>query len=404
MLFWNLRAVDWTGGDSEQWEREIHGGVWLRKRQLLSFALMQVCNVVPGWLGPWSPRLAINLASCLSGSIGVMLAWRLVRWRSAPALRLALLVTGGFAGVWFGHIETYATSVTGLLAVALALDRALERGGPPWLPLAMAGVAGWCHLVTLFCLPAVAWALWIRRRDLSACSVALALLPLIALAIAVKRLGSGEVLGPHFVLGLWQPAEIWTGPQRFGFLSWDHAVLKGWFLWRAAGPGALLGSLLVLRGIRTTLGQCFGLLGAGSLLFLAVWHPDAGTLDWDLFCFPGVVALIGAAVFWPPRRWPVAWATATIGVNLLILGTTVLPAARLDSGRQALLELGSGNGQALLDDRLEIRGRMFVEPGGHTITTRSGRLPAVHLVLVAQPGASQRLDFGPGWATITPEQ
>jgi hypothetical protein len=291
--FWYWRSIQWSGGDSEQWEREINFGIWWRKRQMLSFGCMQMAFQVTQWLWGWNALKAINAVSCLSGSLSLLCLWRLFRGYPHAVWSFALVATAGFTTLFYGHIETYAQPVAALCFHMVALERTLHGKWRPWTL-----VLSWClmmmfHLSALFILPAV-FAIALRevfrqRLGLSELGEVLkAAVPGALFWFSVYGLldwGEGELVGPHFIC----PLETLLAKPWVIFTD-EHLGIKFWFLvWNAGVAGFLVfwvfaHELLSGRRDRFTLYLlAYFLCYMG---FYAIWNPEMGERDFDLFSFP----------------------------------------------------------------------------------------------------------------------
>ncbi len=333
-IFWSLRAVEMTGGDSDQWCREIEAGYWFRKRQMLSFAVMQLTHQVTHTLFGWNGRWAVNATSCLAGGFFVYFAWRLLGWGAMRWLAVGLVFSAGFMQVFFGHIETYAVPMTVLLFLLLTVRRYFA-GRVRAIHVAAAfslGVAS--HLVFWFLVPIFGTLLRYSRRKIKDLSeIALGVSPALLLTLAMWRfirLGRGEMIGDR----LMPLFEVFPGlAKRYAYLSWAHFQDWLWFLWNAS-HFALPIVVVALVLWRLPKGPWLEVLQTAIVCFLAftfLWHPDAGRLDWDLFSFTGLpVALLAGEIV---RRWHFRWSPALVSllicVSAAFLLGKVIDAARL---------------------------------------------------------------------------
>jgi hypothetical protein len=362
--FWFFRANGWNGGDSEQWEREITAGITWRKRQMLSFALMQASYQATHALWGWTAHLAINLTSCLAGAAALLILWRMLREGRAWGWPFAIAATAGFAALFHGHIETYAMPATALLLHLLAVQRVVQGRWPLWTLPATFGLFAWFHLVAFFAAPAVVWVLWHewrRRRGgegvMALRGVGWGALPALALPamLMLPDVGYGEFVGSNFIA---PPPELLARP--WAVLTDVNVPTKLLFMVQNAGLAAPV-ALLVLWRVARWRRHRRDLMHLGAYLacFLgmtAIWRPDAGPLDWDLFSFPWIVAVVivaRAVMGLPARAWIVG---ALLGSNIQLLAWRPLPWAEVGNRGRATIELKlpadlPASTKFLLDDR-----------------------------------------------------
>ncbi len=378
VIFWSLRAVEMTGGDSDQWCREIETGYWFRKRQMLSFALMQLTYKITNGLFAWDGRWAVNATSCVVGAFFVYFAWRLLGWGRARWLALGLLFSAGFMQLFFGHLETYALPMTVLLCLLLTIRRyfagrarAIHVGA-----LFSLGVAS--HLVFWFLVPVFGTVLrHSHRKAKDLLEIVVGVTPALLLTYALwgpYRIGRGEMIGDRLMPLLHVDPGL---AKRFAYLSWEHLHEWLWFAWNASHVALPIVIVLFLlrrlpRGpwdevLRTTI-VCF-------LVFTFVWHPDAGRLDWDLYSFTGlpIALLAGQAVRGWRFRWSIPIVSAMIAVSTVLLMVKVVDAARLGARGEGtvIISFDPSNRAEIttivLDGRSKKREIPHVLEGTHTV-------------------------------------
>ncbi len=322
--FWLFRSNQWSGGDSEYWERMIHDGQWLRRRQMLSFAVIQAVHQLTNHLAGWNARLAMNFTSCLAGSVALLLAWMLVRDRSRPVTGFMIFATGGFTTVFYGHIETYALPMAALLFHLLAIRRVLERC---WsvctLPLTFSLVMSF-HLIILFALPAAVFVCLtegrIRRLDGRGwMQVTVSSIPILIIwwIVGHTNLGTGELVGPHMIGEPW--TEILGSPSLLLTQPWFYAegdYVKWKYVFWNGGLAGIVGALSLLKNSRGGLmllrwrpfvdssrHVIDGRYDFHLLLYFAcfaghflVWRPSAWWYDFDLFSFPFMLACLAVGL------------------------------------------------------------------------------------------------------------
>lgn len=398
LWFWFWRSNQWTGGDSEQWEREIDFGRWFRKRQMCSFAMMQLVHTIGRGLWGWSARLAINCTSCMAGAVSILVLWRMYYRRSDALWPILIVATGGFTALFYGHIETYAQPVAALLFHLLAIQRTIENRWRPWTVVATFGLGMAFHLVFLFALPAaVLIALWETQRRGSGCrgylSLVYAALPAVLLWYAITRmdLGHGELVGPCLIH---PPSELirrpWlvfthaTVPLKFKFMLWNGGLASCLAVW------VFLHSRWQYRKDRMMLYLlayfiCF-------LVFAAVWTPGAGDRDFDLFCFPWVIAYVAVSrriMDLPARE---LWFGLVLGINVILW--LMRPVVFSDIGHRGhgtiVLEStlpSTEHNLILLDERLRLHPiNKYIPRGPHEVTLRRARKEAMRRIVFIEPG------------------
>ncbi|MCX7765327.1 MAG: hypothetical protein N2246_01290 [Candidatus Sumerlaeia bacterium] len=378
-LFIYLRTNRFTGGDSEQWEREIYNGIWLRKRQMLSFFLMQLSYQVLHFLLNWNSFLAIQFYSCVCGIIALWIIYNFFKDNSYPILSFLIVFTAGFTAVFYGHIETYALPIMSLLLFLLALKKYLSNVWQITSVILTYSLFIFSHLIALFIAPVV---LLLIINDLCARGItksrikqiALATLPLLVFIYLVFHLniGGGELVGVHY-LNIFKP----NPEHRFLWFSRAHLNTILYFLWINGGISFPVAIFCLLRARREILSKYLLFILGGFSIFLCFWHPDAGRLDWDLFSFPAVVSIMIVAIYlhslFNKYLLNFILGIIVILINSCILFPRVISWAELDRRGYGQLMITRQNDeiQVLLDDRLFLAdGVHYVSQGEHKITIR----------------------------------
>ncbi|HNY28813.1 MAG TPA: hypothetical protein PKH31_15680 [Candidatus Sumerlaeota bacterium] len=389
--FWYWRSIQWSGGDSEQWEREINFGVWWRKRQMFSFACMQMMFQITHRLWGWNALMAINATSCLAGSLTLLTVWRLFRGRPHAAWSFALVATAGFTTLFYGHIETYAQPVAALCFHLLAVERTLAGKWKPWTM-----VLSWClimafHLSAIFILPAMLplALLEIHRQKLGWSElreVLKAAVPGALFWFAINGFldwGYGELAGPHFICPLDQLlSEPWV------VFTDEHLKVKFWFLVWDGGVAGFLAYGLFARELFPGRRDRFTLYLLAYFLcymgFYAIWNPEMGERDFDLFSFPWVIAVVAVARHVMTWRGRAVWVGLILGFNLYLWATRpVVSAEREHQGNGIVLFENKGipDGRpVMLDERMFLRPlNPCVPEGTHLVTAffKRGRVDRV---------------------------
>jgi hypothetical protein len=342
--FWIFRSNQWSGGDSEYWERLVHDGQWLRRRQMLSFAVMQAVHQLTNHLAGWSARLAINLTSCLFGVLSLLLAWLLLRDRAHPVWGFVVFASSGFTTLFYGHIETYAMPMAALLLHLLSIRYVLQgRWHVCFIPLTFSLTMAF-HLIILFALPAFAVVCLVEGRKQKPdgrnwMMLVASTLPGVILWLIVRytALGAGELVGQHMIA---EPRlELLKRPWIILTQSWFHAegnYLKWYYILWNGGLAGIVGLVFLLKYSRGLVslfrpgpdhaaetgnhtGDRFDfylfLYFACFMLHFLVWRPSSWKYDFDLFSFPFMLACLAAGLYLGklPVRW--IWLILMLAVN-----------------------------------------------------------------------------------------
>lgn len=378
LWFWFWRAHQWTGGDSEQWEREIHGGVWLRKRQMLPFGFMQATYQITNRLMGWPAFRAINFISCLSGAVAMLACWRHFHDRRDAYWAIAIIGSAGFTTIFYGHIETYAQPVAALLFHFLALRRYLQNRWPLWSVTATFSLVVWFHLVILYALPVLLLAIGFsyrekpfERKEIFRLILSLAPIGLLLIIFKFTNWGKGEFIGPHFIVPF---KELMRRP--WVMFTHRHLATKFWFFVWNGGIAGALGLGIFVRSInrkgRISFILWLFLYFLCFMVFTLVWNPDAGIRDFDLFCFPWVVAVLAfaeEAMTLPLRSIVIGLA---LGFNIFLFLTRTVVFADLENRHYGAIDISMAQGTdqffILMDQRKKLSERNdFVPTGSHEI-------------------------------------
>lgn len=320
LLVFSLFPVQYSEGDSDEFDRKIPIGAIWRERELLDFYLKsKLWLLLRGWLP--RPSQVYALISSLSGAIYIAGAWLLGRTigrtRSEGWLVVLALVSIGNILLFFGYVESYnLVQVASLFLIWACWQHA--RGLVPFGTVAaLATLAPLLHGSALWWGPMVVAALLLRapllppssrwRATLSdlmqGVGVGLAIALVMASVMIIdgydyERLQTGlsEMggLDGRTMLPLF---EVESPYERYTFLSLPHlgAILQEQLL---TAPMALPTVLVVLaltwRGVRRQLRAVppFAVLtvGAAGIFFYSIsWNPDLGPRDdWDLLSLPAI--------------------------------------------------------------------------------------------------------------------
>lgn len=405
--FWVWRSNQYTGGDSEYWEREIAWGRWWRKRQMFSFATLQLFHRMGGGVAGWSSRTAINFVSCVSGALALLAMWRMTRDRKDARWQFAIMATAGFTTIFYGHIETYAMPAAALLLHLLAVQRSVEGRWPPWTLMATFTLALAYHLVILFILPAVLLSaiLETRRRGLGRrgyLSLALGSLPGVLfmaalLVVDLSDTGANTMVRSYNFVA--PPLDLLIRP----WLIVQHETfgVKLKFAYWNAGFGALLAPAVMIRAGRDRLTLYLAGYFLCLLVFTAIWDPHARESDFDLFCFPWIVAVVAAAPHVMGLPWRSIWVGLALGVGVHLW--LVRPVAYSDIGRRGhgTIEFQARGDakllQSTIDERLPLQPvNRYLPIGGRLITVRVAGRPPIRRVVAIRGDDRYRIRYESG--------
>jgi hypothetical protein len=340
LLVFSLFPVQYSEGDSDEFDRKIPIGAIWRERELLDFYFKsKLWLLLRGWFP--KPSQVYALVASLSGALYVAGAWLLGktigRTRSeAWMMMLGLLLTGNIL-LFFGYVESYNLVQVASLFVIWACWQ-YTRGQVPFGTVAFfATLAPLLHGSALWWGPMVVAALLLRagqesadtrwhtaRSDLlQGIGVGLAVVLVMGSIMLIdgydyERLQTGlsEMggLDGRTMLPLFEAQSPY---ERYTFLSLPHlgAIAQEQLL---TAPMALLTVVTVValawRGVKRQLRSVapFAVLvvGAASIFFYSIsWNPDLGPRDdWDLLSLPAIpltlvaVYLLTRLPYGRPRR------------------------------------------------------------------------------------------------------
>ncbi|HEX8220577.1 MAG TPA: hypothetical protein VF914_15400 [Chloroflexia bacterium] len=359
VVVFSLFPVQYSEGDSDEFDRKIPIGAIWRERELLDFYLKsKLWLLLRGWLP--KPSQVYALVASLSGAVYVAGAWLLGRTigrtRSESWVMLLSLICLGNSLLYFGYVESYNLVQIASLFVIWACWQYTSGRVPFGTAAALATVAPLLHGSALWWGPMLVAALLLRARqlprDLRWRAAGLDLLQGVCVGLAIvllmgsimlidgydyERLQTGlsEMggLDGRTMLPLFQAQSPY---ERYTFLSLPHigAIVQEQLL---TAPMALPTILAVLalawRGARRLVGAvaAFGVLvvGAASVFFYSIsWNPDLGPRDdWDLLSLPAIPLSLVAVyllVRLPYGRWRRLALTAYLSVSAVHAAAWVL--------------------------------------------------------------------------------
>lgn len=353
VVVFSLFPVQYSEGDSEEFDRKIPIGAIWRERELLDFYLKsKLWLLLRGWLP--KPSQVYAVVASLSGAVYVAGAWLLGRilgrTRAEGWVVVFSLVFLGNILLFFGYVESYnLVQVTSLFVIWACWQ--YTRGSLPFgTAAAFATLAPLFHGSALWWGPMVIGALVLRARQLphdtrwkvagadllQGVGVGLAIVLLMGSIMLIdgydyERLQTGlsEMggLDGRTMLPLFEAQSPY---ERYTFLSLPHvgAIIQEQLL---TAPMALPTILAVLalawRGTRRLVGTVAPfavlLVGATSAFFYSIsWNPDLGPRDdWDLLSLPAIpltlvaVYLLTRLPYGRPQRLALTAYLAVSGVH-----------------------------------------------------------------------------------------
>lgn len=416
--FWFWRSNQYTGGDSGQWDRIIYEGWWLQRRQMLSFISMQAAFQLTHALMGWTSRMAIALCSCLSGAFAVVILWRMLCGRAAWGWAFAAAISAGFTTLYYGHIETYAMSVTALLFHLLAVQRTCEDRWAPWTLAATFTLLLCFHLIAIFVLPAAALVAVMesRRRGLGLKGygrIALALTPTFFVWLVgfttVANFAFDPALKPEFFVAppaqlILKPWLVFTHLDARGDLSILHKLN---FIIVNAGLFAVLIPWALVRFRRERITLYLAAYFACLLIWFMIWSPLQYAPDFDLFSFPWVVGIALVAPHLTRIRGRAAWLGLILGSNVLLF--MARPAVFAEIGQRGVGQVEVADtpyaeeATLFLDEsfKLPVGPYRFLSARAHVFSVRRRGWPMIRRVAIIEEGETWRIEIGDQSLEIT---
>ncbi|MBL8092725.1 MAG: hypothetical protein JNL73_01060 [Anaerolineales bacterium] len=310
LWYWRVAG---SQGDAFKYLIMLRDDKWFVMSQPLSTALFSLAYAVLQPLG-WPPAGAAAVVNVLAGAVWLIAALSLARTAPVASIAVITAIVAGGVVVFFGYIETMAWPLALATLYLLAAQRALA-GRSPWPAALCFGLTVAAHGQMLLLGPSLlVVAFEVLRRQggwRAAAFAALAAAP-IALIVGVALLNQdriydtlvGDALGGGDQRMFVPLVSLTTTAERYTLFS-------GWHLWEIvnlmlrAGPWlpvTAVGAMIGWRGARLDARRVFwALVFAGSVAFVALWNADFGmNLDWDLYAPPVMLALLAAAMLWPP--------------------------------------------------------------------------------------------------------
>jgi hypothetical protein len=371
--FWFWRPYGLFGGDSEILERAIFHGEWAWKREPLTVALLQLNHqFLSNWLG-WPVGNAMSLVSCLAGAGGVLALKLGTRDRKNSQLTWILLLFSGFTLNFYGAIEVYALPTAMIALWILAIQRVGEGSWPNWtIPMAFAGTC-LAHLFGVLLFPSLLVSVYfllarMNRRDRWIWFEWIMAVPVIVLMVGILYQQERNSLTTLI------DDALNPGPTNESFLplwSLKHITIKGYFLWLGTGIALPFAVWKVWRDRYDPVTLQVAVMAGMALVFLALFHPDLGYDDWDLFLFPSLpVAFLAAPVVaQSPKR--VILSTIWIGIFITLWLPRIPFWANLSERGLAEVRILNppADARVRLDDRYPVEGnRVWMGGGMHSLS------------------------------------
>ncbi|MDP8244838.1 MAG: hypothetical protein P9L94_12200 [Candidatus Hinthialibacter antarcticus] len=304
VVLFQLRWLPLLGADAPYMVNYIETDAFpLFYRSLLTLWIHRAVYVALSPLGfdGWS---AISVSSALAGAGALQALWAM-----KPDVRfLALNVLCGSFLVLVGHVENYAWVNFFLLASMFGFQCWFENRAPVWPAMVCFVLACLAHMLALFYIPAIAYALYGKRR-FQPLEILLPVLVFVFVVIACSL--SLELHGTELGLERLMPLFSAWAPNHFDGLtlfSWEHVKILAFFHYHAAylalpihyGPHVwedawvvgvpveLILLFILRKRIDTPYLRFLLVCSACGLFWTVIWHPDWGPHDWDLFSQFGI--------------------------------------------------------------------------------------------------------------------
>lgn len=372
LWFWRTNRL--TGGDSEQWERMIHGGAWFQETQAGVFFLVQLVRQIIDAAFGGTARMAFGIVSCLSGVAAFAVVLRIFENTTSRGVRLALILSAGFTTLFYGHVESYAVPAAALMFHLLCIQRSTEDRWPVHaIPLSYCLMVS-VHLVALFVFPAMVFVTVAegRRRPMEGRRL-LGLWASLGLPVAIwmiiRSLGDNRS-GDSITYLLDVVRTLFSEPAELKKMLKPELKLLFAF-WNGGAVVILLLQAWPRRNERLV--RYWSPYLALLLIFTIVWGAARGRPDFDLHSFPWIMATLLAAWVYRPNRWSRVAVVLILGLNAGLWISRPASFAEVFTRGRATLHVCppalEESRQVLIDDRLTLRAEnRFVPSGLHQFT------------------------------------
>lgn len=318
----------------------------IKTRSYGSGMLTVMAKKALGGEGDSGALLAYQVVSVLCGlAFAAVTAWSAFKLFKDAARRwlwFGGLVTGGYALMFFGYAENYASFVTAVLACLAAGLIAIKQGRIPWLAIPLCGLAIFLHVLGTVLLPAVAYGVVSQTpmgKRIEQWPVKLKVAGLVVMGVlGTAAFAYAFTHDYYFRFSLLPLVSTMFVPDGYTLLSARHLVdFINLLVILVPSVGILtLATKPSWRQMATSYeGRFLGLGLLGSLGAVFVFDPKLGMpRDWDLFSFVGVplLAFLLFAVLQRQHRLTMAAVGAALVVQLGFLIPRVAALVVEDAG------------------------------------------------------------------------
>ena len=290
-----LKPLSLPGGDSEEmalWAESAW--FWYYVRAPLTFFIHQVFWRLMNPFG-WSGFEAIGFLSCIAGGFYVLALTRISR--SYIFLIFNLIAPYMLIFVW--HVEIYSWVSMSLVWYIAAVHRFCKHDASIIAATFFVALAIAFHNLAFFYVPSLLFVLFSLTRENGKIRIisnpaipkhqwipmSLIFIVLFMSMIVIQIVARDFMCGMGVNSSRFCPIFTNRDPQHYFFTMFSiaHLRLYGYFLVRSS-PLAL--PIIVILSPWYLRGRFYWFLGIMALcgyLWTFAWHPDMGTIDWDLF-------------------------------------------------------------------------------------------------------------------------
>lgn len=335
-FLWMVRERGFFGDSKLLLMETRSGSAWFLFPDTGATFLMWASVRLAKLLGFFPPD-GVRLLACLAGAGTAWFAWQAIRSLvgASRASAVSLLVlSGGIARVFAGHVENYAVLLCAASAYLWLALACLEGRRRLIAPAAVLGVAIWLHASALFLLPSLVMLPFLRpdsnatfqRARAALGAVALAMLPSLAFLAIMALLGRRHELGEAWQLAL-HISGLRPDPERL------YRWVRGW----GSGPSVGTDVVFLSSAHLKYLVNAFYVLApfvVPTLIAAALKRPRGWAARPEvrllaLACFPLAAYALALRPVWGPFDWDLFALTAFC--HALLAGSWL--AASLDEGR-----------------------------------------------------------------------
>ncbi len=334
LVFWFFRSVQLGEGSADLWLREVEGGVWFRKRRMLSFFLYQLSYKTGGYLLGWDGRYAMHFLACLAGSIFVYYLYRICeRWGVKGWIPFGLVMSSGFTVLFYGFLETYALVIAASAMFFYYLFGYCEGKNSPLAPALAYSLAAWCHLQVGFYFPVLVLAWWLKghKRD-EIITWVQGLIPLAVLMMGITWLNWGA--GDFFENIHWMSFHPQPGrPEDYTYLGkayWKNILYFQCRISLFSIPLLLLLPLVHGKRAWNPVEVPLLLLATlGTLGLMLTHYPDNNPQVWTVFALYGFPATLLAGYWLMKTPYASIPSLLMIGISFFLTGRYLIQNSQL---------------------------------------------------------------------------